>query len=349
MQRREKIDGISFSIADSTTFIAGLERKLRALNDASAVAEYVVEVQFESCPACFASLDLADAKDFCHLCKTPFDSERAKGRIVALINDTALQLKQSLSLQNQRKNDLDKIIEALNKLEEAWRGKAARLVAVRALPSGELQEALRELYRKAGYLEREIEDLENKASIVQLVDQLSKHKADLNAKISRISVENQGRVAAQAQRLARAYTLIADRVRELLHRDLRRQDTFEDAESIEFDFGANRLTVDGQSYFSASSRVILKSSFFVAFLSAALRDKAIRYPRFCIVDTIEDKGMEPMRSHNFQMLIAEISDNSNVDHQIIFASAMIAPDLDDEAYTVGKYSTRDDPTLVIPD
>jgi hypothetical protein len=59
--------------------------------------------------------------------------------------------------------------------------------------------------------------------------------------------------------------------------------------------------------------------------------------------------MEPVRSQNFQLQIAKISAEAKSEHQIIFATAMIVPDLDDERYTVGKYSTMDDHTLVIPD
>ena len=122
---------------------------------------------------------------------------------------------------------------------------------------------------------------------------------------------------------------------------------FETAKSVQFDFGANRITVDGHSYFSASSRVILKSSFFLGFLAAATKDAQFRHPRFVMIDTIEDKGMEPERSHNFQNQILHVSKTAQVEHQIIFATAMIAPDLDDEQYLIGKFSTRDDPTIDI--
>jgi hypothetical protein len=94
--------------------------------------------------------------------------------------------------------------------------------------------------------------------------------------------------------------------------------------------------------------VILKSSFVIGFCAAAIKDPAFRHPRFCIVDTIEDKGMEPERSHNFQNQILRISEESKVEHQIIYATSMISPDLDDEKFTIGKFSTRDDPTLLIP-
>ena len=67
----------------------------------------------------------------------------------------------------------------------------------------------------------------------------------------------------------------------------------------------------------------------------------------CLIDTIEDKGMEPQRSQNFQLQLLRISKEAKVEHQIIFATAMIVPDLDEPEYTVGKFSTRDDFTLAI--
>ena len=57
--------------------------------------------------------------------------------------------------------------------------------------------------------------------------------------------------------------------------------------------------------------------------------------------------MEPQRSYNFQLQIARVSQESPVEHQIIYGTAMICPDLDEEQYTVGKFSTRDEPTLAI--
>jgi len=80
-------------MADSNAFIASLEQKLSALNDADSVAEHLGDVEFKACPACFAPIDGASAEHACHLCKAPFDNDRVRARIVALINDTALQLK----------------------------------------------------------------------------------------------------------------------------------------------------------------------------------------------------------------------------------------------------------------
>jgi hypothetical protein len=266
---------------------------------------------------------------------------------VSFINDTAIQLKQSRLLQGKRLERATALDEKLRTLEDYWQKVARRLSELQRLPSTERVERLRELHRRAGYVERQLEDLVEKARLIELVEQLSSRKTALSEEIARLRSENDKMRYAQEQRLSRAYTLIADEIRELLHKDLRRQDSFEGAQNVEFDFGANRITIDGQVYFSASSRVILKNSFYLGFLTAATKAPFFRHPRFCMIDTVEDKGIEPVRSHNFQLLMATMSEQSKVDHQIIFATAMIAPDLDDERYTVGKYSTRDDMTLAL--
>ena len=66
-----------------------------------------------------------------------------------------------------------------------------------------------------------------------------------------------------------------------------------------------------------------------------------------MLDTIEDKGMEPIRSHNFQRQVVRVSEESSVEHQIIFATSMIAPEFDNPRYTIGKLSTHENRTLNI--
>lgn len=340
-------DALSLALADLNAFIASLESKLNSLHDASATADEFDALRFYYCPVCYAPIEDDPPPHACHLCKTPFDTERAKTRIVALINDTAIQLKQSRLLQENRLRQAAALDEQLRSLEDQWRRAARRLAELQRLPSTEREEHLRELHRQSGYIERQIEDLEEKTRLVAIVEELSERKAKLSEEKARLETENGTLQLQQEKRLERAYTLIADEVREILHNDLRRQDLFEYAERVEFDFGGNRITIDGQDYFSASSRVILKNSFYLGFLTAATKEAFFRHPRFCMIDTVEDKGIEPVRSHNFQLLMARMSENCKVEHQIIFATSMIAPDLDDERYTIGKFSTRDDMTLEI--
>jgi hypothetical protein len=347
---RKERDATLLEIADSGAFINSLEQKLTALNDSSLTAQNLGDIKFGICPACYAPIEESASQTqvrTCHLCKTPFDSERTKGRIVALINDTALQLKQSRQIQATRLERVARNEEGLKTLESRWNSASEKLATLQRLPSSEARERLRTLQRQSGYIDRQVEDLNEKARIIQLIDEIATRKNALNDELGRLRTQNEQLRFSQQNRLERAYTEIADEVRTLLHNDLRRQDSFETAQNIQFDFSTNRISVDGHSYFSASSRVILKSSFILAFLIAATKDRHFRHPRFVMIDTIEDKGMEPERSHNFQNQILQASNTAKVQHQIIYATAMISPDLDDEAYTIGKFSTRDDPTLDI--
>ncbi len=89
----------------------------------------------------------------------------------------------------------------------------------------------------------------------------------------------------------------------------------------------------------------LKNSFHFALFWASLKKDFFNYPRFLIFDNIEDKGMEIERSYNFQRKIVELSEADAIEHQIIFATSMIADELEDEKYTVGRFYTHDKKSL----
>jgi len=262
-----------------------------------------------------------------------------------LISDTALQLNESRLLQSRRRDQAAHLELELNRLTNSWQAAERTYQSLRRLPSSEQRDELRKLQREAGYIDGQIEGLQRKSEQVRLIEDLSAQKEQLAGKIERLNAENERLKAVQSERWNRAYGMIAAEVRDLLRHDLRRQDAFENPGSVEFDFAANRISVDNKSYFSASSRVILKSSFYIAMLVAATKLDFMRHPRFCMIDTIEDKGMEVERSHNFQRQIVRASQEAQHQHQIIYATAMIAPELNNAKFVVGKASTRDDPTL----
>lgn len=175
---RQERDGLAFDVADSNAFISSLNNKIIALNDSEAVARHFSEIRFLACPACYTPLDVSadESPHACHLCKTPFDSERTKGRIVALINDTALQIKQSEALQKSRYERISKLDARIHAVEMEWREAGQRLNELRRLPSSQSTEELRILHRQSGYLEREIENLEERARIVDLIGQKARRK-----------------------------------------------------------------------------------------------------------------------------------------------------------------------------
>lgn len=342
--KRSEKDRLDLEIADSTAFIESLERKLQALSDASLSAEAFGDVRFSHCPSCHAPIDATD-DGTCHLCKAPFDAEKSKHRLVAILNDLSIQIKQSKVLQQDRFVALEKIEKEIERLSREFKRQSSEFAQVRRNPTDPAQVKLSELQRRLGYIDRTIEELDYRGRLIEQIDALTKEKDHLNDELGKLRTRNDVLRASQAARLSTAYETISEQTRWFVSNDLRREDAFENPRRVDFDFQSNKITVDGQEYFSASSRVILKNSFSAGLLFAATKHSYFRHFRFLVMDTMEDKGMEVVRSHNFQNLLKKLSQESSVDHQIIFATSMISPDLDTEEFTIGEFSTRDNPTL----
>ncbi|MDA9918523.1 AAA family ATPase [Erythrobacter sp.] len=339
-------DALQFEMADSDDFICGLETKLEQLRDADVAASEIDGISFMYCPSCFAPIESA-GDHACALCKAPFDKDRARARILAIINETGLQIKQSNLLQTDRREELVSLEGELNLVNRQWAALEERYRLLNRLPSTELRTEARKLYGRAGYLERQLEDLSEKHVLIDRIETLSKEKQRLNHEILDLKTEIEAGERQKRERLVKAYTRISDNAVTLLKQDLDRQDIFQKAQNISFSFGDDRLSVNGESFFSASSMVYLRNSFFAAFFESSLQDPSFRHPRFLLMDTIEDKGMEPARSHRFQSLLRDISLGAKVDHQIIYATAMLEPSMVDSDFIVDRFYTHDQRTLDI--
>lgn len=341
---RSRVSKLRLDIEDSGNFIRDLERRLLALDESAFMTEQLGRIEFRWCPSCYAPLD-EQSSHTCHLCKSPFDDDAGRARLANLVSSTSLQIRQSKTLQSNRQRELRRASDDFSNLEREWKSLAAKYDSIKSAPSSEATSRIKALQRELGYLERQLEDLKRKREQAELLTELSKKKAELLGEISLLRDANEGLERQQEERRRSALALISDKVKYMLRSDLRRQDAFENPESVWFDFKLNKIGVDEQSYFSASSRSYLRNSFFIGMLMAACELPHMRHPRFCILDTVEDKGMEMERSHNFQRLVCDMSQATNTIHQIIMGTAMIAPELDTEEFTVGRRSTRDRPSL----
>ena len=209
-----------------------LEKRLVSLQDAALVADQITSVAFVHCPVCYAPIDKGASSEICHLCKSPFDVERMRSRIVHIINDTGIQLRQSRALQEARQERAQALNLEEEGLKEQWSISSRKYTQLQRLPSSAAREKLRELNRRTGYLDRQLEDLNDKAKLIEQLDQLSKRKADLAAELAKLRDTNARLRSAQEERLGRAYTSIADQICLLLRGDLARQDSFINAEQI---------------------------------------------------------------------------------------------------------------------
>jgi len=344
---QNKLHKLEFDISDSEIFIRSLKKKIQSLTEAGAVCEHIHDVFFNTCPACFSAIeDLPEEINACGLCKTPFESGRARERIVAMINEAAIQLKQSEKLQEKRMLRLESTSVEIDDLSSSWRIAADELEALQKSPLSESRQELKILHRQLGYIDRQIEDIDSKMELAKRIDALKKRKFELNDEIERIKTYIDGLRARLGLQINKARLLIETQIKSYLKNDLTRQDAFENPDSVEFSFEKNEITVDGQTYFSASSRVILKNSFYLGLFSAALKDSRFRHPRLLLMDTTEDKGMEVKRSHNFQNLMFDLSQAAEKVHQIIYATSMISDKIPESCF-VGKFSTMADKTLNI--
>ncbi len=342
---RGMIGAHKFEIADSDLFISTLHQRLEALRDAGLTSPLVETIHFSACPSCYADILKQDnTVAACHLCKTPLDIERAQDRVAGLVNNLAIQIKQSNLLQNIRQERLQSLIKNHSILEGEWKLKARDLAELRVLPTSVIREQIRELHRNLGYIDKSIEDIDEQLKLANRIGELSARKAYLDAEIKDLDARIEAFKRGQTERLRTARTAIGQKTVEMLKGDLKRQDSFVNPQHVDFSFEKNTITVDKHTYFSASSRAILKISFLVAFLAASLEDRKFRHPRFLMIDITEDKGIEQERSHNLQHRIVQMSVNSEVEHQVILATAMPSPKLDGDIF-VGKSSTLESGTL----
>lgn len=342
-----QLSGLELEAADSELFIDTIRQKLSAIEDAAEVSGVIDEVRYTHCPSCFAELDVSPMKGSCHLCHQPFDEKRVRGRILRQLASLRKQLTQSEELQEERIKELASLQASRSSAYDRWRVAKAKYEEAKKTPISEIENSRKNLYHQQGRLQQELEDLSRQEKLISKLDSISREKESISAEISEIEDRNDRLLSVEVDRIARGTVAIEKEIMWFLERDLPRQDTFQEARSVNISFSKDKLSVNGVDYFSASSEVYLKNSFIAGFLFAATENEFFRHLRFAIIDTIEDKGMEFERSQNFQRNLAERSRQAGARHQIIFATSMIAPELDAGEFLIGSPSTHNDRTLAI--
>lgn len=339
--RRRRVE-LEEEIADSELFLAELEERIRSLDESSAAEAYLGTAVFSFCPSCFSRLDPSTVSSgSCGLCKSAVDIDSAKSQLARMRNELALQQRESNSIRAAQVAELERLSRDIPALEEKFRKFEREFQRNRQNWRSPHEIEIQQLSRELGAKEQEIK---NTLELKKLADLLETH----NQKFGTLEADLawvRGRIDAvkreQTSRRQIAYLAVAENLKSLLRGDLNRQSEFQNAESIDIDFGANRITIDGQTHFSASSMVYLRHSFHLALLMASCRQPFFRFPRLTIIDGVEDGGMEPDRSFNFQKLVRNISESTNVVHQIILTTSHMYPELDDPRYVVGASFTHE--------
>ncbi|WP_072071728.1 ATP-binding protein [Rhodovulum sulfidophilum] len=342
---KEELDFLELEASDSVEFIASLTKKLDALHESKMVVDELNSLQFEFCPACFAPIHGSEVEGACSLCKQASDQSHVKERALRLINEYARQRQSSIDLQADRQRRISDLKTQLTKVTELWEQAGRHYTVSLRSPTTELRTRLRSLNREVGYAQRKLEELAARKSAVAELKEAQRQRDALQRKIddARSIIETTER--RDRDQISKARRYIELEVLEFLRNDLERQSTFKNADTVDFDFDGDRISVNGESFFSASSMAYLRNSFIASFAVAAANQASFSHPRFLLMDTVEDKGMEPDRSKNFQRLLYNKSSSSKSPNQMIIATSMIAPELDVPEITVGDFYTHQNRTL----
>ena len=344
-QAEELGERLELEITDLDAFVDYLEETMAKANAADSLAGALGNIDFAYCPACLAPVDEGVASTHCVLCAKPVDPERESARYLEIKLDLSLQLRESRQLLDAKEIELQKSSQDLKSIRQSLRRQSAEFQSAYELAGSPREAKLATINNRIGQIGQQITYL---GSIRELAERVAKLIAERDAAQSEvdrlIALINRLQHATSA-RVQEAMRLVASTARSLLMQDLKRQEEFKQPAQVFIDFADDAILVDGKMNFAESSNVVLKNVAILSLLGAAARDDKFFHPRFLLMDNVEDKGMEQVRSHNFQKVIVDLSNSISTPHQIILTTSMLNPELDLDQFTIGPHYNEDLRTL----
>jgi hypothetical protein len=325
LEGEQRIRQLKVDLADSDAFIEALRERIRALDEARDARDLLGQVEFKFCPACYAKLT-RDEKTLCHLCGTTRTEKAVDDNWLRMRRELAQQEEESVGRAKTLREELDGILAGIESQRDSERALTLRLNELSSTVRTDTSTAEVEAFREIGRLDQEIEQANQRLKLAERVSKLRADSASISKEMALLSTETAALEAAQSSRRYEVSKKICDLTASILERDLPRDLPGVGAD-VTFDLASNTVKVDGRNNYAASSMVYLKNAFHLALLLASTQLQYMRLPRFMLLDNVEDKGMEPERSHNFQQIVAEESAALEVEHQLILLTSMLSPAL----------------------
>lgn len=349
------IANIEAELNDSEFFISSLKKKIEAIEHSIATRDYFGSIHLEFCPECLSPIDNKVEDGHCHLCKSPIDNSKGKSQAMRIKMELDFQLRESIALLNRLKESLNEKrtnrIVLQSKLRSAQKEYDNAVHNVRSTQEEKIDELLRDKGFNEGDIMRYNDMLEKALQYEQLLAQQTQLTDERNTLDEYIT-------KAEKQICAQRFKIEASLRQNgvyLLHHDQDRQSEFKNADDLVLSFKQNQVFLTNRKIkLSASSDFYLKMAARFAFFLSSIQNDSMMYPRLILSDNMEDKGMEDSRSQNFQKIIVDrlnqIEAEKQVkadapDYQVIFATSMIAPELDDPKYTIGENYTIENKSL----
>jgi DNA repair exonuclease SbcCD ATPase subunit len=327
---------ITFEITDSERFVRSLDTRLKAIDESSKTIDALSNIGYQYCPACFEIAKEHDS-NHCGLCGS-------EHRTNSTALDPTFKIRKEIEFQiaesninltnNQRKvSTIDYEIEKITALLSI---KKSSLDTIEK-PIKQVNQESKEKILEIGSLYNQNNQLVESKSKFSKFYSLSQEREAMQDKLNKLNDEVNKLEKQLEIEMALKKKSISNLTKAIIQADTNHEEAFINAKNIGFDFGEDRVSIDDRVLFSASSMVYLKNAFRLALLQASCLDKFYLYPRFLLMDNVEDKGMQEERSHIFQHEVIRVSNQITVPHQIIFTTSMIAPDLNDSEYCIGDF------------
>ncbi|MCK5864141.1 MAG: AAA family ATPase [Marinobacter adhaerens] len=330
---------------DSLAFVQELQTRKAALSDSLRLRKTLSDFDFEYCPSCFSDVEETSESHKCKLCKADLGDDGISKNYLRMAQEIDFQINESKRLLEKRKAKISSFTEQESILRQRIRSIKEDLAITRKSIFSKEDVELKNLFVRLGNVRKEIEELSKRRSLFSEIEDLRNNRDFLNKRIGELKSIIEDEKTSIEARTAKVEHLISEMCVDVLHHDLPRQEEFENAETVSFAPAANEVYVDGKGQFSESSQVYLKNAFHIALLRASIVDENMMFPRFLMLDGIENGGMEDIRSRKLQEFLSTISAGTEVPHQIIVSTAKISAELNNQSFTVGRFFTQEDKSI----
>lgn len=361
-----EVKELEHEIEDTGYFIEALNRRLDALNKSIATRDYFDSLHLDFCPECLTRIDHEAEEGHCPLCKSPIDNTKGKSQAMRIRLEIQFQLRESKALKEESEHLLEEKKAKLRRIKRQLTASQRHYDDAVNYVRSTHEEQIDKLLQDKGFKEGEIlqyrtlqEQAEKYESLLDELETLKRRESELNRYIevteNRIRLERKSIDAAVSE--CGLY---------LLRNDEQRQAEFMQARDFVIDYSQNMTYISNQRIkLSASSAFYLKMVARFALLFASLKVDSMMYPRLLFSDNMEDKGLEQGRAEKFQRTVVRLlkememeerkmletrnlkpeTGASALNYQLIFATSMIAPELDTKEYVIGDYYNEENKSL----
>ncbi|GMO25055.1 MAG: ATP-binding protein [Termitinemataceae bacterium] len=345
----DKYNSINYDIIDSEDFIADLKQRDIDLANSIAMREYLPTLAVKYCPVCLNPVSPDSDDEKCPLCKQELSENTLVTNALRLKNELNFQIKESQSLLQKKKDETESLKSHIFNLKNkiSYFQTQVDNYSIEVEPT--VQKERDDSQFLKGQLSKEIEYLNREIAFQEKIQEDYRILDNLNQEIEQLK----RLIESKREKLKRNYFDAINKIKEIAKQFIRNdigRDLPVDESSLsklEIDFEkTNSFAINNRNNFAASSMVYLKNSIMFAFFFASLELPSMNYPRFILCDNIEDKGMEPERSHKFQLNLFEMAQKYlDKDFQMIITTSMIEPSLDNTEICVGASYTQSEKSL----